>query len=133
MKRNVNDIWEVDERHDDSKAIQIGCYTVIQNLDEGVIISGGREVNLFQLPIEKVSIGFFEIDSITRFIDEPSDVTTIYDVYEFNKGQIYYTVSYCDNEWVFEKSEDAGKMSSIIFSVKAHGLEEALKDKLSEV
>lgn len=128
MKRSLQEIWAVDERHKKFKTFTLGQYTVIENHDEGIIISGGHEINLFQLPIGKVSIGFFDIDGIEDKMErsEGSEVTTIFDVYEFEKGRIYYTVSFNKYQWVFEEYIEAMYMAKIIYDVKLNGLKEHL-------
>lgn len=125
--------WPVDERHKKFHQEKIGGYTVIQNFNEGVIVSGGREVNLFNENIGPVSIDFFEIGTLTEHypsvLEDGEIHQTIHSVYKFEIGKIYFTVSFSGYQWVFSSLDEANQMASVIFSTKFTGFVDYIKEK----
>lgn len=108
----------------------LGGYTIIEDSEQGIIISGYRELNLFAASVTEVRIipmdTNYVLDVLRPTIEEADRNTSIYWTFDYEPNQIIYYVTYADGTWVFYDKHAAISLLNLIVDVKRHGIQEHL-------
>ena len=123
--------FPVDVKYLSKPCHDLGGYTVVEDEDQGILIIGYKETNIFTQPIGQVSVTPVDTRRILNTLrdETPEDqrATSIYWTFDYEPESIVFFVTYGDATWVFNDMQNAFSLAALIVQIKTQALSEYLK------